>query len=232
MIPLACLGIISSVETAPPTTFVTDNFDGAVIPDIWTFYMPPPNNDGSFAVVSNQLVIDCPQAPQGGANGHDLWTSGIQAPHLVQQNANTDFDVNTKLESLPALKFQMIGFVVKTSLTEFIRIGYFSPADSSITLFIASFDAAGDDDVRYDVSVTGVVNIGVRLRVRRVGNVFTVFKWDAVEGDSDWVEVVEFTNVMVVNEVGLHSGNLGTTAVAPQFDSKYEYFADQDDPPS
>ncbi len=87
--------------------FVSDEFDSEVLDEaVWTFV--DPTGDGTA-----EAVVGTANISVAGGSSHDIWTSGINAPRLMQDANNVDFAVEAKFDNVPAGTFAMTGILVR-----------------------------------------------------------------------------------------------------------------------
>ncbi len=197
----------------------SDDFhDGAVDTSLWTAIRPRGSQqvwtDGTNARMS---------VPSGSPS--DLWTGALSAPRLVQAAADTDFEIETKIDVLPASAIQFEGLVVQQSASTFIRADVYSTG-SSLRLFAGSV-SGGTGTARLNVGIQPTGS-SVWLRLSRVGDTWTL-RWSP--DGSVWNQAGQFTYGMQVTAVGLHSASTATPASATQqFTGSFDYFFDTSAP--
>ena len=194
---------------------LSDDFSAAAINDtLWTIV--DPIGDSTLSQANGLLTIAVPAGTE-----HDMWTSGNQAPRLVQPVADMDIALEVKFESLPTLPYQIQGLLLEQSPGNYIRIDFDSDG-TDLQLFVASFEADTP-------TVRGIVTIPATgplwLRVDRVADSFTV-SWS---GDgSTWQNASGFTHTMNLTRVGVYAGNAGGPGVpVPAHTALVDYFFDQ-----
>ena len=177
---------------------VSDDFNSPTLDPVWTF--EDPLGDGSYAITgvgSGNALIEL-SVPAG--QSHDNWTGGIETPRIVQDVADTDFEVEIRLDSTVTAAYQMQGILVEQDVNHFIRFDLFSDG-SAVYAFAAMIDGGS-----VYVHVYSQVSIGapVWLRVGRSGDTWTM--QHSVNGSS-WLTDGVFAQPLTVDRVGVAVGN-------------------------
>lgn len=174
---------------------------------LWTFYDPIGNcsaaTDGANAVIT---------VPAG--TRHDLWTGALEAPRLLQNSANDDFSIETKLAQALTLGYQFAGLIVEQDHNNFIRFDFYSDG-SVIRGFAASF-VSGVPTTRLQTVIA--VTFPLFLRVERVANQWTFFS--SSDGIT-WTQRATFSHTLTVAKAGIHAGNAGSN---PAYTAKFDYY--------
>ena len=192
---------------APP---VSDDFSAANI-DLGTWTIVDPVGDGGFQVAGNELQISVP-----GGVSHDIWTSGNDAPRLVQPVDDADFGIEAKFSTMPGAKYQLQGILVEAGNGNFIRFDVFSTG-RRVKIFSATFTSGSPStEVNTRIRPPGS---DVYLRVDRSGNSWT---FDYSFDGSDWSTAANFTHALNVQEVGVYAGNAGGSP--PAYTASVDYF--------
>ena len=216
-------GIHRSLATpaiAPAVTvFKTDEFVGQVLDPVWGFDNPG-IGDGSFNLNGTQLEIVVPSTGTGA--NHDAWQPSVKSPQMLQTNANTDFEVETRLASKPLQRYTLQGLIIRQDLNNFIRFDFYHDGSSANLFAAAIIGSVGSS--KLNIAVTMADN--ERLKVKRVGDVFTVYRHDGIE----WIQQAQFTQELTVNYVGLYAGNADGGSGSPPFTGTFHYFADSANP--
>jgi hypothetical protein len=203
-------GTFATWSSTNPTGVVSDDFNAcAVDAGVWTFVNPV--GDGAAAVNGTQLELVVP-----GGVSHDVWSGGNMAPRLMQAANDTDFEIETKFESMIGATYQMQGMIVEQDAGNFLRFDFFS-ADGKVNVFAARF-TAGSPTIVANVAVP-VVAAPMFLKVTRVGDTWTLSY--STDG-SAWTAVSSFDHVLSVTSVGVFAGNAGSTP--PAHTAVVDYF--------
>lgn len=200
-----------SVPSGVPISddFNANGLDGS----IWTFVNPL--NDAAVSITgagttNARLAITVP-----GGFAHDVWSTGITAPRIMQQVANTDFDVEVKFEGVMSAQYQTQGILVQQDNGNLVRVDFIRNSNRT-RLFAATF-VAGTPTVRKDTTIAH--GNPLFMRVKRLGNQWTIsFSYNG----TNWLTGASFTHTLDVNSIGPFAGNAGSPA--PAFTGLVDYF--------
>jgi hypothetical protein len=208
---------------------VSDDFCSGVLSGAWTYV--DPLGDGSLAFSGAEtsdawLALSVP-----GGSDHQMWTSGMQAPHIIQSANDVDFEVELKMESpVVAPQFQMQGIVIKQDDFNFLRFEIYSTNSNTYALGAilssgtSSFPLASSIPINGSIGALGITPIYVR--VKREGNLYTFsYSFDG----SAWQDAGTLTAAFTVAEVGVYGGNAGGGG-APTHTAQFDYFTVSDAP--
>lgn len=209
--PLA-IGLSASSSTlfelALLYAFTGDNFDGASLNNFWTFVNP--TGTGTAAVEGGDLRITSP----GSTN---LFNTTKTAPRVIQDCANTDFDIYTKTLSRFDQNFEFSGIYIEADDTNWLRFehvfntGY---AAASRKRIWCGSTINGTTTTIFDIATAWGDTLPY-LRVNRSGNVFTFYS--STDGTT-WTQRGTVTRSIVVTKIGLHNGLAASgTAYAGRF---------------
>jgi|GEM_PF-1882436 len=197
----------------------SDDFCGNTLDPVWNF--DNPLNDGSFALTGSGtndafLEISVPAGPE-----HQIFTSGINAPNLMQTINNSDFEVEVKFESgVDAPQYQEQGILVKESATRFLRFEFFSSNADGTKLYAQAYELPTAIAAFVNVKIAANARAPLYMRVKREGNEWTQsYSFDG----TNFTVGTTFTYAMVPTEIGPYAGN-GTGNNAPGHTAKIDYF--------
>lgn len=197
---------------------VSDDFNEGcgLLSSPWTFIDPRGDGDLQFTGVGTSSAFLELSVPAGVS--HDVWASGNLAPRVMQMANDTDFEIEVKFESLPAVKYQGQGVIIEESPGEFLRFDFYSPG-GSLKLFAASF-VGGSPTLRVNQSIAS--GVPIYLRIRREGNQWTEFY--SYDGQT-WTTAGSFSHVLSVSSVGVFVFNHGSPASnSPAYTAAIDYF--------
>jgi regulation of enolase protein 1 (concanavalin A-like superfamily) len=209
------------------SNLVSDDFCDNVLNPIWTFNDPLPDGVGPFeagnyALTGSGTSDALLEITVPGDTSHEMWTSGIKAPHVVQASNNSDFEIEVKMESsVNVPQFAEQGILIKQDDNHFLRFEFYSTT-ANTNILAAILEPGATIVVN---SAIGVVDIApLYMRVKREGDEWTQsYSFDGVT----WVSTGSFTHVMTVSGVGLYSGNSDSN---PAHTAKFDYFKNLADP--
>ena len=175
---------------------------------------------GPFVYTGSQAILSVPE----DASSNQPWTLGNRAPTLRQAMSDTDFDLVVAFDSTPSERYQIQGVVV-AGPGEFLR---FDVNHDGTESYAFAARISGGASTVYVSSVPIPDAHSAYLRVRRVGDMFTMFTSN--DGTS-WVERGSFTEAMTVTEFGPFGGNAipANNGTAPIFHAVVDYVRDPTD---
>ncbi len=191
----------------------SDTFNRCELGTRWTFVDPV--GDGTVTFNGQQAAIDVP----AGVN-HDVWTTGNLAPRIMQPAIDTDFVIETKIDSAISQRYQLQGLIVEADVDNFIRFDVFHDG-FDLHLFAATF-VDGMPTAVHDQIITAPAG-SLYLRVTRQGDQWThAYSYDG----EIWVEQPGFEHPLVVTAVGLFGGNAGTNPGHTAVFDTFQHHAD------
>ncbi len=199
-----------TITVNSPGLLFSDEFDGTTLSPAWTFLDPV--GDGTMSVGGGAVSLTAP----GGTN-HDVWSSGIAAPRIMQQVEDGDFQVEVKYDSSVSEKFQLQGILVKQDENTYLRIGnYYS---GTRIKSIAALITLSPKNVQVLHSTTVTPSPTSYLRLARSGDLWTFER--SIDG-VNWTTLASFPQPFVVTEIGVYAGNVGV----PAHTAVIDYFRD------
>jgi len=209
----------ATFTTGPASNIISDDFNaGSLNTNLWTFINP--RNDATLAMAntgtdSAWVTINVP-----AGLSHQPWTGGNFAPRIMQPSANTDLEIEAKFESPLNAVYKLQGIIVQQDSLRYIRFDFYSTSTNT-RVYAASF-AGGTATARVDSSIGGLSLSPLYMRVRRVGDQWTLLR--SFNGTT-WIQVASFSFSLTVSNVGPFIGNNGTTTNnSPQHLGKIDYF--------
>jgi regulation of enolase protein 1 (concanavalin A-like superfamily) len=191
------------------SVIASDEFSASAL-DTGIWALVDPVGDAGLTMTGTQASLSVPAGVS-----HDLWTSGNQAPRLLQAAPDSDFEVEVKFDRMASQKFQMQGILVEQDADHYLRFGsYFD--GSAVRLFTASL-WAGTAQVRGSRVIGG--SAPLYMRVKRSGSQWThSYSFDGI----NWQSPHTFSFPMTVTAAGVYAGNAGTSP--PAFTALIDYF--------
>jgi len=196
------------------SSLVSDDFNVCALDtERWIYIDPQAGTAGAstMELVDNQIVFTVP-----GGIAHDVWTSGIDAPHLMQATTNTDFTIEVKFDSSLGEGYQLQGILIQQDSNNFVRINFQSNENDTSSLLGFTFTNGTPEAVSYKALASG--DGPMYLRLVRLGTQWQIFYSN---NGSDWVASGSFTYALEVSAVGLFAGNAG---VSPAHTAVVDYF--------
>jgi hypothetical protein len=189
---------------------VSDDFSGGPL-DASLWSLVNPLGDGTVSFTPTNLVLSVP----GGAATHDAaGTNG--ALRVMQDVADTSFEVEAKFDSRPASGTQREGIIVEQSAGTYLRFSFVH--DGKKLRVEAASIAGGVVTSRANVAIPAGSS-ALWMRVARSGGSWTL-RWSS--NGTSFTTVGTFTQALVVGAVGPFVGNKGSPA--PAFAASIDHF--------
>jgi len=190
----------------------SDNFNMCGLDPRWDEV--DPLGDGSFAVNGRELRITVPEG-----STHNVWSDANNAPRVMQDADNVDFEYVVKFDSAVTQNAQMQGLVIEESAGRFARFD-FEYNNNTVKAYAATiYDGTARKRISIDIDPAAAVY----LRVVRGGN-----KWImSYSGNGvDWIDAGQFNNfVLNVTKVGVFAGNVAVSGQpAPAHTAIVDFF--------
>ena len=97
---------------------ISDDFYSSTFNEsTWTFI--DPLGDATLIMTGTQASITVP-----AGTSHDVWTSGNNAPRIMQSVSNMDFEIEVKFESQLTSEYQMQGVIVQQDDSNYLRFDF------------------------------------------------------------------------------------------------------------
>ncbi|MBP6016428.1 MAG: DUF1349 domain-containing protein [Candidatus Promineofilum sp.] len=208
-------------STSISSGLASDDFSSCELSDRWKWV--DPLGDGAHGVTGHQVEISVPAGK--AADAHNIWTTGIDVPRLMQPSNNTDFTIEVKFDSTLSGLVAMQGVLVQQDEQNFIRFDFYkrSPENEpqQVTVYAATFQnllpvVRTQSNNKVDEQLKPIY-----MRIVREGNKWTQFY--SYNGE-DWTENVSFTFEMVVKQVGIYAGNTPYKGNVPAHTAVVDYF--------
>jgi len=202
--------VTANFAQQPPSTIASDDFNQCALNQgRWTFV--DPLEDATLLATGEGIQITVP-----GGGSHDIWTTGIHAPHLLQVANDVDFTIASKFESVVKQRIQMQGLLVIDDDENLVRVNV--QFDGTNTRLLAATFTNGTPTVRANEIITG--GVPIHLRLRRASDSWTVsYSYNG----SDWLSAptLTFSHALSVKQVGVFVGNAGSN---PAYSGLIDYF--------
>ncbi|UCG51793.1 MAG: DUF1349 domain-containing protein, partial [Candidatus Latescibacterota bacterium] len=177
------------VALAKTGVIESDDFHATTL-DTTRWQFVDPVGDVTLLMSGTNLVMGVP-----GGTKHNVSSSGILAPRIMQDAANTDFEIEAKFDSEGDETYQGHGFIVQEDDDTFLRLEMIF-TDTGPNIYAAYVNGGSSTTELYQA----LTPAPPYLRVTRTGD-----SWDyqySYNGTS-WTSAVVFTQSLVVSEVGV-----------------------------
>lgn len=208
-------------STSASSGLASDDFSSCQLSDRWKWVNP--RGDGTYAVTGHQVEISVPAGKKEDA--HNIWTTGIDVPRLMQPSNDTDFTIEVKFDSTLSGLVAMQGILVQQDEQNFIRFDFYkrSPENEpqQVTIYAATFK-----DLNAVVRTSSNSKVDEQLkpiymRIVREGDKWTqLYSYDG----KNWTENASFTFDMTVKQVGIYAGNTPYKNAVPAHTAVIDYF--------
>ncbi|MEN6624688.1 MAG: DUF1349 domain-containing protein [Candidatus Sumerlaeia bacterium] len=189
-----------------PGGIVSDDFSQASLNPFWTFVNPL--GDGSYALTGTQLTISVPLG-----TSHDVWSTGIDAPRVMQAADDGDFGVEVKFESAPSAKYQMQGILVEQDATHHLRFDFYSDGTRLYAYAAYITDTAATTRILKTIAASNPI----WLHVTRSGEDW-LMEYSA--DGANWSSAGLFTQAFTMTSIGPFAGNFS----GPAYTAAIDYF--------
>jgi hypothetical protein len=217
-----------AIETLEDALAVSDDFNVCSLDtSVWTF--TDEVGDASWDLMGTHTNDAWLSIRVPGEVDHNIWVEGNDAPRILQDVSDTNFEVEVKFESGLNQKYQMEGVLVEQDGEHFLRFDFHSDG-AGTRLYAVAFEPDPSSPTLLSPSIkllpTKIAGNGVAplyMRVRRQGDQWTLrCSFDGV----DWTSGVTFTHAMTVRKVGTYASNAdpGGGEPAPAYTGYIDYF--------
>jgi len=208
---------------------VSDDFCSGLLSGAWTYV--DPQGDGSLSFSGTETSDAWVELSVPGGSDHQLWTTGIQAPHIIQSANDTDFEIEVKMESsVEAPQYQMQGIMVRQDDYNFLRFEIYSTDNNMYALGGILSSGSGSFPLANSLPINGSIGAlqtaPVFVRLKREGNLYTFsYSFDGVT----YQAAGTLSSTLTVTGVGIYGGNAGGGG-APAHTAQFDYFQVADAP--
>ncbi|MBP6016427.1 MAG: InlB B-repeat-containing protein [Candidatus Promineofilum sp.] len=200
--------VVAQFSNPSVATPISDDFNSCDLnPQLWSFVNPL--GDASVAMTGGHAEISVP-----AGSAHDLWTSGRNAPRIMQFAENKNFEFVVKFDSAMSTKNQAQGIVIEGDAQNYLRFNFLH--DGSSYKAQAFYFTGGTPTEKLNSSIT--ITPPMYLRVKRLGDVWNLH----YSGDgTTWSFGAGFSYPLTVSSYGVYAGNSNQN---PAHTAKIDYF--------
>lgn len=212
---------ILSCTTISGTTIQSDDFNTCELNDFWTYVNPL--SDVTMTATGTQVEFDIP-----AGISHDVWTTGNDAPRIMQSANNTLFEIEAFFETGVTEKNQVQGMIIEEDADTFLRLNI-RQSNIGNGLIEVYYINNGSDSL---LARANVPSVDGPMYMRAWRSSLTEWKlFYTVDDPADTAHPggIAFTQSLTVSKVGVFAGNVGG-ASAPAFTSVVDYFFRHDNP--
>ena len=188
-----------------------DEFNESVLNGIWTVVNP--KNDATYSVGDGMLSINVP-----GGTAHDAWYPN-DAPRIMQNVSNTDFEIELKFQSQLSLGYQMQGIIIEQDSNNFLRFDFLNNLTNNIMIYSASITNSIPLK-QYGVIIGNSPSIiPIYMRIKRTGDQWLQsYSIDQLT----WINGANYDFNLNVTKIGIFAGNF-PDITAPAFTCLVDY---------
>jgi hypothetical protein len=203
-------------STSASSGLASDDFSSCELGDRWTWVNPL--NDSNYAMTGQGVSISLPADA-----AHNIWSTGLDVPRLMQPSNNTDFTIEVKFDSNLVGLVAMQGIIIQQDAQNFIRFDFYkrSPQDTAqeINIYAATFENL-TPKVRANNKVAEQLK-PMYMRIVREGDQWTqLYSYDG----TSWTQNASFSHPMTVKQVGVFAGNTPYKGQTPAHTAVIDYF--------
>lgn len=192
---------------------VSDDFGSCVLNPRWEYI--DPLGHSSLIMNGSRLQISVPSGTK-----HDMWTNNRNAPRVMQDISNEDFEFDVKFESSMSSMYQLQGVLVEADSTNFLRYNF---QHDGTGYYITAY-SVNNNVATLHVNDPITISPPMYLRTNRTGNTWTL--WYSGNGQN-WTEATQFTFNLDASSAGVFAGNAGPN---PAMVSLVDYFFNTSSP--
>lgn len=184
-----------------PAGLISDDFNACVLnTNTWTFVNP--RNDTTLQITGEKAVLTVP-----GGTRHDIWSGRKDAPRLVQNIVNGNFDLIVKFDSIFSLTqgSQAQGLIVGNS-DNFIRFDTQFDG-TNLLVFLRNFE--NGNVVTSNGAQKTLAGQSVPPAYLRIVRTDPKWKFSYSSNGKNWTTLTEFDRILTVSEVSVFAGNGG-----------------------
>ncbi|MCB0642187.1 MAG: fibronectin type III domain-containing protein, partial [Phaeodactylibacter sp.] len=204
---------------------VSDDFCEATLNPVWTF--DDPLADGSYQLTSSGGTDSWLEISVPAGTEHQIYTSGIQAPNLLQPVNNADFEVEVKFESpVVTPEYQEQGILVKESANKYLRFEFFSKSPGNTHIYAQGFDLPTASSAFVNTDIAPSNTYPLYMRVKRTG---TTWEQSYSFDGTTWMTAATFVYDLTPTMIGPYAGN-ALNSGSPAHTAQIDYFENLADP--
>ena len=207
----------SQISAVPPRS---DDFNSLTLnTTLWEVI--DPTGDSKFTMEGNNTANAFLNITVPCCLTHAPFTTN-NAPRIMQETSNVDFEIEAKFQSLLTEQYQEQGFIIEESPGNYIRIDFHSDGTSLKSYAGTFLNNVGTTKYNAAIHSEFTQPVPLYLRVNRSGNNWSYrYSYNGIT----WTTVTNFTYDMNVAKVGVFIGNDNADAsLTPKFTGNIDYF--------
>ena len=212
-----------SFSTSASSGIFSDDFAACEVDSRWTWVNPLDEDNVQLSLRGDQIAITVPGG-DATAPAHNVWTTGIDAPRLMQPSNDTDFTVEAKFDSAIEGFLAMQGILIQQDEDTFLRFEFHARQANEINVYAVTID--GDQAKPRKTTVVPIADssasVPMYMRIVRTGAKWE--QWYKMGQAGEWVKSVDFEFAVEVNQVGVYAGNTRFKGNLPTHTAVVDYF--------
>lgn len=221
VLALALLSVaipLGSILSQGGPIVTSDDFStGQLNTDLWTFVNP--QEDGSYRLTGAGSSDAWLNLTVTAGIDHDVWTDGPLAARVMQNAADTNYDLEVKFESPVSGMYQLEGLILQQDSRNFLRFDFYSDGGNTNVFAVAFKDGAPVQATRNSLRAGDAGIFPLYMRVSRRGDLWR--QTYSLDGEN-WMRAAEFSYPIVIQSIGIFAGNSGDNP--PEFTAVVDYF--------
>lgn len=202
----------------------SDDFDGCgVLSSIWTW--SDPLGQATYGLTGTQFKIVLPPNED-----YEAWREGNNSARIMQEVANTNFEVIAGFDTMPTQAGQTQGIMFEGGEGEFIRVDFYH--DGVNLNFFGGAIVNGVVKHKFSgiIDLTGITAPRLALRVLRDGDMFRSSY--RLTDDGEWLRVKgsNFKHVITLQSAGVFAAAPLSGQTSPGHTALIDYFFNADSP--
>lgn len=204
---------------------VSDDFAGCgTLNPMWTWV--DPLGQANYTMTGTQAKITIPAGVD-----YEIWKDGNNSARLVQEVANTDFEIIVKFDSPVTQGYQTQGILIETDDDTFLRADFHHDG-TNMRFFSGTIDNVNAKVTnRFSEVMTPPASSEMYMRIQRRGDTFRLFYRFAESDPWTGFKGSNFKFPMEVNRVGIFASTQSQGGQpAPGHTALFDYFFNADAP--
>ncbi|MFZ3385030.1 MAG: DUF1349 domain-containing protein, partial [Candidatus Methanoperedens sp.] len=222
LLGLLCIIIVSASAAAENNIIVSDDFSApALNTSLWT--KMDPLGDSTFDIIGTGTKNALLSISVNDSIQHEYLNGNYNAPRIMQNVSNTDFELEVKFQSQMTTLNQMEGVIIQQDTNKSIRFTF--EKDWILTditnIYAVTFDNESNEVIPYPKTSIIGSPASLYMRVKRVGDQWTMnYSSDGI----NWNTGATFPYALTVTSVGPFAGQTGLPYYPPAYTLLIDYF--------
>ena len=205
-------------NTSAGSGLASDDFSSCLLSERWNWIDPLGQSNSSIG--GGGVSISVPADVQ-----HDIWSTGIDVPRLMQPSNDTDFSIEVKFDSTLVAGGAMQGIIIQQDDQNFLRFNFYKRVEpDELVLHVYAFT----DLVAKPIAALRLPDspAPMYMRITREG-AHDTDKWNLLYSfdGTNWLSLDKpFTHELTVKQAGVFAGNIRFRGKIPAHTAVIDYF--------